>query len=607
MNQTNRTRVAIAVITVFALAIRLFALGARVAHQDEARVAYWAYRYMETGVYWYRPIVHGPFLTIVNSYVFAIFGANDFTMRLVVAVIGGLLPLSVLLFRHRLRDSETVAFALLLAANPLLLYYSRFYRNDVLLAGFMLIAFGLFLRAYDHRRPAYLYFGTLFFALAFTTKENALVYPVTWAGAAFLLWDRRLVVNRVTDRSLLRLVYEQTKQAVKKRWKWAGHFALALLEFFVIFVFFYAPRGRRAVPEPTLSATLADPTLLPALVGEAVIGSWNAFLGQWASGNDSSYLSAVEAFWPVIQQGAIVVVVFAVVGFLADRYSGERPRDVVAFFFFWGLASVFGYPIIVANPFPWEVIYMVVPLIVPAAVAIALVGRIGLDNLRESGTRSTVTAIAAAVILLVAASLVGTAAYSTSFVNPQSPDNELVQYAQSKSDMKPLLHELERIINKNEGTDVLFYGDDPDFSGDELYMPDPSADNVPPGGTAWFDRLPFAWYFEIYGAQVNSTDEAAVVKRIVQNGERPPIVIAFDETKTCDADYDNATDIDQYLQGYEAYEVDRFLYDSGCIISSMVVYVDENSNETGHSDVNPASASALPTVRMTVLRPIGNT
>ena len=246
-----RPRLVVAIVTLAALAVRLFGLGTRVAHQDEARVAFWAYRYMESGVYWYRPIVHGPFLTIVDSYVFSLFGASDFTMRLVVAVVGGLLPLAALLFRRRLRNGETIALATLLAANPILLYYSRFYRNDLLLAGFMLVAFGFFVRAYDDRRPAFLYLGIAAFALAFTTKENALVYPVTWAGATLLLWDHRLFTDRAGERGLRNAVLDQARRTGRWLRTWWLHLALGVVEFFAIFVFFYAPRvgdGRAAAP-----------------------------------------------------------------------------------------------------------------------------------------------------------------------------------------------------------------------------------------------------------------------------------------------------------------------------------------------------------------------
>ncbi|WP_049996898.1 flippase activity-associated protein Agl23 [Halococcus sediminicola] len=597
-NRRTRLRVAVVAIAVLALGVRLVALGARVAHQDEARVAYWAYRYMESGVYWYRPIVHGPFLTIVDSHVFALLGASDFSMRLVVAVVGGLLPLAALLFADRLRDSETVALALVLAANPVLLYYSRFYRNDLLLAGFMLVAFGFLVRAYDRGRPLHLYLGVAFFVLAFTTKENALVYPVIWLGALVLLADRRLLMGTHSPAQPLRNAVGRARTGLRRWW---FHVVLAVVEFFTIFVFFYAPRGRAAEPEPTLGATLADPTKLPALVEEAVVGSWHEFVAQWGSGSGDAYLDTAEALWSVLGAGAPVLLGLAVVGFLADRYTGKQPRDVVAFTFFWGAASALGYPIIVDNPFPWEVIHIIVPLAVPAAVGLALIARVGLAHLRsyrtESGQtfdRNVLVGVAAVLVLVLAAGQVGVSAYDTSFENPQSADNELVQYAQSSSEMKPLLGEIRRIVRANDGTDVLYYGDDPDFDGDELHASSPDSHLTPTAGEGWFERLPFAWYLEADGADTNSTVEPAAVRRTVQNGERPPVVIAFGPSDACSEEYDNASDIDRYMDGYERHEVQRFLFDSGCTISSVVVYVDEGyASSSANSSATRAPRPAL--------------
>ncbi|GAA0463700.1 TIGR03663 family protein [Halococcus dombrowskii] len=597
---SRRTRVQLFVvaIAVLALAVRLVGLGARVAHQDEARVAYWAYRYMESGVYWYRPIVHGPFLTIVDSHVFALLGASDFTMRLVVAVVGGLLPLAALLFGDRLRDSETLALALVLAANPVLLYYSRFYRNDLLLAGFMLVAFGFFVRAYDRDRPLHLYLGVAFFALAFTTKENALVYPVTWLGALALLADRRLLMRTHSPAQTLRNATRRIRAGLGRWWL---HLVLGVVLFVGIVVFFYAPRGQAAGAEPTLGATFADPTLLPALVEEALIGSWHAFVEQWGSGSGDAYLDTASALWSVLGAGAPVLLGFSVVGFLADRYTGDRPRDVVAFSFFWGAASALGYPVIVDNPFPWEVIHVIVPLAVPAAVGLALVGRIGLSRLRASlgaarsrVDRDAVVAVVAALVLVVVAGQVAASAYDTSYANPQSADNELVQYAQSSSEMKPLLGEIQRAVRANDGTDVLYYGDDPDFDGDELYAPDPGSHLTPTAGDGWFERLPFAWYLEGDEARTNSTNDAAAVRRAVQGADRPPVVIAFGPSEACSKEYDNAADIDQYMNGYERHEVQRFLFDSGCTISSMVVYVDEGAaSSRANSSATRAPSPAL--------------
>ncbi|MFC4550287.1 MULTISPECIES: flippase activity-associated protein Agl23 [Halorussus] len=583
----NRTVLIVGAITVLALAARFFALGYRVAHQDEARVAYWAYRFMVNGVYEYRPIVHGPFLTIVNGHLFGLFGASDFVMRLVPALFGGLLPLTALLLRERLRASETVALALVLAFNPLLLYYSRFYRNDVLLAGFMLVAFAFFVRAYDDRRPAYLYAGTAAFALAFTTKENSLVYPVTWAGAAVLLWDYRLLRDRADERGLFAAVWERVERTARGVWNWGLHFALAVVEFFAIVVFFYAPRNTDLMTEPSppspyvdvgvpgLYEALGDPTLLPAVVGHATLGSWHDFVGQWGGGNEGSYLSAFKPLMAVLEAGAIILLALALVGFVLDRYTGEHPSDVVSFATYWGAASILGYPVIVDNPFPWETIHMIMPLVVPAAVGLAFIGRLGLESLADGDALS---ATAAALLLVVMAAQVGATVADTTYINPQSDDNELVQYAQSSSEMKPLLHEIRRVVRSNQGIDVLYYGSEPDGGG--FHAPNPDSHEIPPAGTGWFARLPFAWYMEAYGAETDSVSRSQLVGDVVRGDNAPPVVITFGNSTTCSDDYENAADIQQYMDGYERHEVQRFSHDSGCTVSSVVVYVNDGTNST---------------------------
>ena len=281
---------------------------------------------------------------------------------------------------------------------------------------------------------------------------------------------------------------------------------------------------------------------------------------------------------------------FALVGFLLDRYTGERPRDVVAFTFYWGFASFLGYPIAVANPFPWEVIHVAVPLVVPAAVGIAVVARVCLQGVRDAGgldairgarstslDRSALVTLLAGLVLVVAAVHTGFVVYDTSFENSQNPDNALVQYAQSSSEMKPLLGEIRQIARTNNGTDVFYYGDNPDFDGDELAADDPSSYDSPPAEISWFRRLPFAWYFEADGAVTDSTANATNLSRVVQSDDRPPVVIAFGDTTACGESYDSAADIENSLSGYERHEVQRFSYDSGCTISTMEVYVDESA------------------------------
>ncbi len=179
-------------ITVVAIVLRLLFLGARSAHWDEARVAYWIDYYADTGNFAYRRIIHGPLVQHVNHWLFQIFGTSDTVMRLPVAVVGGLLPATALLFRQHLRDDETVILAGLLATNAVLLYYSQFMRSDVLVGVFMFAALGTVVRFYDTREWQYLYAAGALMALGFASKENAIIYVLTWLGAGVLLLDHAL-------------------------------------------------------------------------------------------------------------------------------------------------------------------------------------------------------------------------------------------------------------------------------------------------------------------------------------------------------------------------------------------------------------------------------
>ena len=178
----DRTALAVAGLAVVALAVRLAALGRRVAHFDEARVAYWTVEYVETGVLFYRPIIHGPLLQHLNAGLFGLFGAGDLVMRLVPALVGGLLPLSALLFRRRLSREAVVSLAFLLALNPVLVYYSRFMRGDILAGAASFVAFACLLRAVDLDDGRYLYPATVALAVGFGAKENVLAYLLAFAA-----------------------------------------------------------------------------------------------------------------------------------------------------------------------------------------------------------------------------------------------------------------------------------------------------------------------------------------------------------------------------------------------------------------------------------------
>ncbi|WP_435155466.1 flippase activity-associated protein Agl23 [Haladaptatus sp. DFWS20] len=437
-------------------------------------------RYAENGVWFYRRFVHGPFFFHVNSVVFALFGANDFTMRLVVALMGGCLPLAALLFRERLRSSETVALAVLLALNPILLYYSRFLRNDVPLAMVMVFALGFFVRFSDTRKLRYFFAGVASFALGFTMKENALLYLACWVGAGALVYDHRLFLGRVGSEGIVSIIPPKLR-----RWLWTkdkqsivrtallgiGVVLLAVVEFLAIIVFFYAPPSQTQ-PGPGLWKSFSNPGMISELLTKSTVGAWEKFI-SWSDSSDHAYLPYLTDSFRTLEVGALALCLLAVIGFLVDRYSGERPTPIVSFGFYWGIASVLGYPLVMDIKPAWAMVHAVISLAFPAAVGLALIFRLGWEGYERG---DDVSAVAAVALLLLVSAQVGMAAYDTSFQNPQSPDNQLVQYAQSSSsEAKPLLSDLQRISRENEGTDVLFFGE-------ELDSPDHSAHEVPPPG-----------------------------------------------------------------------------------------------------------------------------
>lgn len=527
---------AVLLTTLFALAARLFWLGDRIAHWDEGRVAYWIVDYTLTRSYEYRPIIHGPFYHHVNDVLFALFGATDFAMRLAPAIIGGLLPLSALLLRERLRDVEVVGVALFLAFNPVLLYYSRFMRGDLPVGAFMFVGFALFVRAIDVYEPdggerfasrrvqALVVAGLVAVALGFTVKENALAYLAAWVGALALVFDLRLLTARFGDGARSELI-DRVRAGVRGVVSAVPGIVAGLLLLLVVVVFFYAPRGDSA--EVAFGRAIANPTLLPGVVEEATVGSWQSFWSQWVAGgtNEHPYLPYLGDLAKTLVYGALAVLAFGFVGFLLDRYGRRRHRALVAFCFFWGFASIFGYPLITDIRAPWAAVHIVLPMTIPAGVAVGLFWDLGSAAYAK---RDQVDVALVSVVALLVVAQVGFTAATAVYLDPSSADNELVQYAQPADDFHPTIAEMERLAADHEGVDVVLYGE-------FLYQPTGGGGlERRPTCSKWFNALPLPWYFErpAYGGgermnvscAKNNTQATPLFEG--PRSEDPPIVIA---------------------------------------------------------------------------------
>jgi len=509
----DRLTLAVVGVVLVALLLRLVTLGERTAHWDEGRVGWWILEFVRTGSYEYDAIIHGPFYHHVNRVLFGLFGNTDAAMRLAPAVLGGLLPVSALGLRHRLRDSETLLVAAFLAVTPIALYYSRFMRGDPIVAFSMFAAFVLFVRVVDFGSKPAFFGGIALVAVAFTAKENAILYLVTWLGAAVLLLDHRLFVAADEGEDWTDVAGGHLRRVGGGLRRWWPFLVVGLAEFLFVVVWFYAPRAG----DPTavgLNNVAANPSILPEVLREATVGSWTEFYSSWVGGGhqDHAYLPYLGDFVRTLAYGAPVVCLLAVVGFVADRYAEDGPSDLVSFAAYWGFVSVLGYPIVTDIMAPWATLNAAVPLVIPAAVGGALLVRWGRGALADDDHLGV--GIAAVLLVVLVAGIAGASVWGV-YLAPQAEENGMVQYAQPGDNLQPALDRMEVAATANNGTDVLLYGDY-FVDGDE------EAERAP-ACAAWFDSLPLPWYFAAHNATVDCAETSADLPE--KAAENPPIVI----------------------------------------------------------------------------------
>ena len=165
-----------AAVAASASLTRLLALGDRAFHHDESIHAVTALERLEDFVYLYDPLYHGPFLYFANALVFQIVGATDFAARLLPAVAGIALLLSVpWLLREHLGRWGTVLAIAILTLSPAFLYYSRFLRNDIYIALLTLVAMGSLLRYLERPQRRWVLLAAGALGLGVATKENTYI------------------------------------------------------------------------------------------------------------------------------------------------------------------------------------------------------------------------------------------------------------------------------------------------------------------------------------------------------------------------------------------------------------------------------------------------
>ena len=173
------------VLVGVALVARLWDLGSRAMHHDESLHALYSYNLAVGDGFRHDPMMHGPFQMEATAGLFLLLGDSDFTARLLYALAGTALVALPFFLRNRLGRTGALLVAVMLAASPAMFYFSRFARNDILVAVWTLGLVIAMWRFLDEGKPRYLYWVSGLLALAFATKESA--YVITTILGSYLL------------------------------------------------------------------------------------------------------------------------------------------------------------------------------------------------------------------------------------------------------------------------------------------------------------------------------------------------------------------------------------------------------------------------------------
>ncbi|MSP14357.1 MAG: TIGR03663 family protein, partial [Chloroflexi bacterium] len=175
------------VILLVTIVTRFWDLGSRAQHHDESMHAFYSYNLSKGLGFEHTPLLHGPLWFHLVALSYYLFGASDYTSRLMSAIFGVLLVLSPLLLRKYLGRRGTLAAAAMLAISPAMMYYSRFIREDIFATVFTVMAFIGIIRYLDERRDRWLYLMVVGWASVFATKEVAFIHAFIFGTFLFLL------------------------------------------------------------------------------------------------------------------------------------------------------------------------------------------------------------------------------------------------------------------------------------------------------------------------------------------------------------------------------------------------------------------------------------
>ena len=303
-------------IIILAFFLRLYHLDERVFHQDEAAVGYGTYKLFNNGVYSYDPSFHGPFMYYVTSEMYRLFGDTIFTSRLLPAILGASMILLLIPLRRYMGNLGMLFAAFFLALSPSFLYYSRFYREDIFISFFTLLALVSaikyaeafdkdrqkvsllnihFTAGYSLERIFYLALGGISISSMAALKENAYITMALIALFLFLFFIRE---------RYLRILFDRMKRPDKEFIILIAEGVFLILVVLVVFSLFY-------------TGNILDIGGMRTAVEKAIIHWYEMHRIQRLGGPYFFYLGIITLY-------ELTVLVFGILGMFYYGFRGRK-------------------------------------------------------------------------------------------------------------------------------------------------------------------------------------------------------------------------------------------------------------------------------------------
>jgi DNA-binding beta-propeller fold protein YncE len=169
-------KIAWAVLLIITVLSRTIGLGDRAMSHDESLHTVYSWKLYDGQGYKHDPMMHGPLKFHLTALAYFLFGVNDWSSRISVALFGIAMVWMAWLLRRWIGKTGAFLVAAMFAISPALLYHSRYIRDEVILCSLLVALTITVFRYLETRQTRWIYLTAVVLGLAFTSMEASFIY-----------------------------------------------------------------------------------------------------------------------------------------------------------------------------------------------------------------------------------------------------------------------------------------------------------------------------------------------------------------------------------------------------------------------------------------------